>query len=128
MDLPSGSSHLLSHPIDVGYAQLTNLKEIAMKTFALSAATAAMLVFATVSYAQTSGANKEFPAAGAPTNAPTLQEQVTKTPGSSANPEFPAAGAPLNVPTPKEEVAKTPGSSANPEYPAAGAPLRDKKD
>jgi hypothetical protein len=125
--------HLLWHPIEVGDAQRTKLKETTMKAFALSATTAALLVFATVSYAQTStskapGANPEFPAAGAPVNAPTLQEQLTKTPGSSANPEFPAAGAPSNAPTPQGQVTKTPGSSANPEFPAAGAPLRDKKD
>lgn len=104
-----------------------------MKALALSATTAAMLVFATVSYGQTStattpGANAAFPAAGAPENAPTPQEQLTKTPGSSANPEFPTAGAPLNASTPQEQVAKTPGSSANAAFPAAGAPLRDRKD
>jgi hypothetical protein len=104
-----------------------------MKTPALSATTAAMLLFATLSYGQTStsktpGANPEFPAAGAPMNAPTSQEQVIKTPGSSANPEFPTAGAPTNAPTLQEQVNKTSGSSANPEFPTAGAPLRDKKD
>jgi hypothetical protein len=104
-----------------------------MKALSLSATTAAMLVFATLSYGQTSasktpGANPEFPAAGAPTNAPSPQEQVTKTPGSSVNPEFPTAGAPSNAPTLQEQVNKTPGSSANPEFPKAGAPLRDKKD
>jgi hypothetical protein len=43
-------------------------------------------------------------------------------------PEFPAAGAPTNAPTPQEQVTKTPGSSANPEFPKAGAPLKGKKD
>jgi hypothetical protein len=46
---------------------------------------------------KTPGANPEFPTAGAPANAATLQEQVTKTPGSSANAEFPTAGAPANA-------------------------------
>jgi hypothetical protein len=104
-----------------------------MKALALYAATSALLVFATVSYGQTSasttpGANAEFPSAGAPLNAPTLQEQLTKTPGSTANAEFPSAGAPLNVPTLQEQLTKTPGSTANEEFPSAGAPLRDKRD
>jgi hypothetical protein len=104
-----------------------------MKAIALSTTTAAVLVFATLAYGQTStsktpGANPEFPTAGAPANAPTPQAQITKTPGSSANPEFPTAGTPNNAPTLQEQVNKTPGSSANPEFPTAGAPLRDKKD
>jgi hypothetical protein len=104
-----------------------------MKALALSATAAAAIVFATLSYGQTStsktpGANPEFPTAGAPANAPTPQEQITKTPGSSANPEFPTAGAPTNAPTLQEQRNKASGSSANPEFPAAGAPLRDKKD
>lgn len=98
-----------------------------MKALVLSTTTAAMFAFATLTYGQTA-TNPEFPAAGAPTNVPTLQEHLAKTPGSSANAEFPAAGAPVNVLTPQEQVAKTPGSSANPEFPTAGAPLRDKKD
>jgi hypothetical protein len=98
-----------------------------MKTLALSATTAALLVVATLSYGQSS-TNPEFPTAGAPVNTPTLQEQTARTAGSSANAEFPTAGAPTNAPTLSEQVKKTPDSSANAEFPAAGAPLRDKKD
>jgi hypothetical protein len=77
-----------------------------MKALALSATAAAMVVvFAALSYGQIS---------------------TSKTPG--ADPEFPTAGAAMNAPTPQEQVTKTPGSSANPELPTAGAPLRDKKD
>jgi hypothetical protein len=94
-----------------------------MKALAIPATTAAMVVSAALSYGQTSasttpGANPEFPTTGAPANAPTLQERVTKTPGSSVNPEFPTAGAPRNAPILQEEIKKTPGSRASPEFPA----------
>lgn len=98
-----------------------------MKTLALSATTAALLVVATLSYGQSS-TNSEFPAAGAPANAPTLQQELKRTPGSSTNAEFPAAGAPENAPTVSEQLKKTPGSDANAEFPAADTPIRDKKD
>src|SRR5258708_31898405 len=97
-------------------------RSLPMKALALSATAAAMVVvLAGLSYGQTStsktpGANPEFPTAGAPINAPTSQDRVTRTPGSSANPEFPAAGAPANAPTPQEQITKTLGSSANPEF------------
>jgi hypothetical protein len=104
-----------------------------MKALLFSVATAAVFSFATLSYGQTSpstppsGANPEFPAAGAPVNAPTLKEELTKSNGSSVNPEFPAAGAPANAPTLKEEETKAKGPDANPVFPAAGAPLTDQK-
>ncbi|MGO8921267.1 MAG: hypothetical protein ACLQJR_35735 [Stellaceae bacterium] len=104
-----------------------------MKALAISAATAAVFGFATLSYGQTPtpttpGANPEFPAAGAPANAPSLKEELKKTPGSSVNPEFPAAGAPANAPSLKEQLTKTPGSSVNPEFPAPDTPIIDKKN
>jgi hypothetical protein len=118
-----------------GVSTVTNstLAHTYLPLMRFSTTAAAAILFATLSYGQTStsktpGANPEFPAAGAPANAPTLQEQVTKTPGSSANPEFPTAGAPANAPSLQEQQNKASGSSANPEFPAAGAPLRDKKD
>jgi hypothetical protein len=108
-------------------------RRAAMKSFTIPAATAAALLFASLSYGQTStavspGGNPEYRSAGSPLNVPTAQEQITKTPGSSANAVFPTAGAPANAPTPQEQVAKTPGSRANAEFPTAGAPLRDKQD
>jgi hypothetical protein len=128
-----------------GLPSLTAIRQLFAPTSEVRQIT--MFVFATLSYGQTStsktpGANPEFPTAvvaesasafignlaGAPTNAPTPQEQITKTPGSSANPEFPTARAPSNAPTLREHVNKTPGSTANSEFPKAGAPLRDKKD
>jgi hypothetical protein len=104
-----------------------------MKSFAIPTVTAAVLLFASLSYGQTStavspGGNPEYPSAGSPLNVPTTQEQSTKTPGSSANPAFPTGGAPVNASTLQEQLKKTPDAGANAEFPTAGAPLRDKKD
>jgi hypothetical protein len=104
-----------------------------MKSFAIPTVTAAVLLFASLSYGQTStavapGGNPEYPSAGSPLNVPTPQEQNAATPRSSANPVFPSASTPANAPMLQEQLTKTPGSSANAEFPTAGAPLRDKKD
>lgn len=101
-----------------------------MRYLAIPTAAAAAILLAGLAHADpvSPGGNPAYPSAGSPMNAPTVAEQLAKTPGTSANAVFPAAGAPLNAPSPQEQLKKTPGSSANDVFPTADAPLRDRKD